>query len=343
MQITTRLIALHPRNVFRISRAARRETVNVFLRIERDGIVGNGEASANAYYGENAAEVARRLDGMAGFLEGRGIDSVADIEGVWRDAWAVLTPSRAAQCALDVALWDWLGKREGRTVTELALGRTAREVGSFATIGISEVGELEGKIAELGGFTFVKIKSDQSGDLEVARRIRAAMPEARIAIDANCAWAEVDFERVASELSEIGIEFVEQPLPPTCDADVRRLCAGLPAPVLADESCVTEEDVERMPWAFDGFNIKLVKCGGLTPALRMARRGRELGLKTMVGCMLESSVLIAAGAVVAQITDYADLDGAWLLGDDPARGWTFEGGVLRPASGPGLGAEMLMG
>ena len=343
MQITTRLIALHPRNVFRISRAARRETVNVFLRIERDGVVGNGEVSANAYYGENAADVARRLEGVGGILEGRAIDSPADIAAIWEEAWALLAPSRAAQCALDVALWDWLGKREGLTATELALGQKQRAVPSFATIGISEAGELDRKIAELAGFQFVKIKSDQSGDLLVATRIRTAMPEARIAIDANCAWAEVDFERVAAELRQIGIEFVEQPLPPASDARMPEICAGLPAPALADESCVTVEDVERMPGVFTGFNIKLVKCGGLTPALRMARRGRELGLKTMVGCMLESSVLIAAGAVVGQVTDYVDLDGAWLLGDDPARGWVFDRGMLCPPMGPGLGVEVLTG
>jgi L-alanine-DL-glutamate epimerase-like enolase superfamily enzyme len=337
VQITTRLIALHPRNVFRISRAARRETVNVFLQLERDGIAGIGEASANAYYGENAPDVAARLERLGGFLAGSTIESPADIEAVWRDAWPLLAPSRAAQCALDVALWDWLGKRQGVTVTELALGQKPRPVASFATIGISEAGELEEKIAELAGFPFVKVKSDQSGDLSVARRVRAAMPDARIAIDANCAWAEVDFGRVAAELQEIGAEFVEQPLPPTCDADVSRLCASLPAPVFADESCVTIDDVDRMPGVFAGFNIKLVKCGGLTPALRIARRGWELGLKTMVGCMLESSVLIAAGAVAAQLTDCADLDGAWLLGDDPARGWKFETGVLTPPDGIGLG------
>ena len=340
MQIITRLIALHPRNVFRISRAARRETVNVFLRLDRDGIVGSGEASANAYYGENPAEVARKLEGVRGFLEGRPIDSPADIESVWRDAWPMLAPSRAAQCALDVALWDWLGKGKGLTVTELALGQKPEPVASFATIGISETGEMDRKIAELAGFPCVKIKSNETGDLSAARRIRAAMPEARVAVDANCAWAEVDFGRIAVELRSIGVEFVEQPLPPAADARMPGLCAALPAPVLADESCVTVEDVERMPGHFAGFNIKLVKCGGLTPALQMVRRGRELGLETMVGCMLESSLLIAAGAVVGQITDYADLDGAWLLADDPARGWGFDRGMLYPETSPGLGVEI---
>ena len=98
-------------------------------------------------------------------------------------------------------------------------------------------------------------------------------------------------------------------------------------------------DLDGLAASFCGFNIKLVKCGGITPGLRMARRGLQKGLRTMVGCMLESSVLIAAGAVVAQQTDYADLDGAWLLADDPFTGWRFENGVLHPPAAPGLGAR----
>jgi len=312
--------------------------VNVFVRIERDGVVGMGEASPNAYYGEDAPGVAVRLEGLGGFLAGRRVESPADIAAIWEEAWPLLAPSRAAQCALDVALWDWLGQRRGCTVTELALGVMARPVNSFATIGLSSHEELGSKIAELAGFPMVKIKADRSGEVCAAGLTRAAMPATRMALDANCAWEAVDAERVAGELAGLGIEFIEQPLPPARDAAMPVFRARLPLPMMADESCVTEGDLERMPGLFDGFNVKLVKCGGLTPALRMARRGRALGLKTMVGCMLESSLLIAAGAVAAQIMDYADLDGAWLLADDPATGWTFERGVLSPGAGAGLGA-----
>ena len=112
-----------------------------------------------------------------------------------------------------------------------------------------------------------------------------------------------------------------------------------PVPIIADESCVLEDDVDRLSRNFDGINVKLVKCGGLTPALRMLRRARELGMRTMVGCMLETSILIAAGCVAAQQADYADLDGAWLIADDPCNGWRFERGVLHPPVALGLGAE----
>jgi L-alanine-DL-glutamate epimerase-like enolase superfamily enzyme len=180
----------------------------------------------------------------------------------------------------------------------------------------------------------IKIKSDESADLAPVRCARERIADATIAVDANCAWAAHDLSRLSKELASLDIAFLEQPLPPGNESDLPKT---RPLPIVADESCVTEDDVDRVAHAFDGFNIKLVKCGGLTPALAMARRGRVLGRTTMVGCMLESSVLIAAGAVVAQQTDYADLDGAWLIANDPFDGWVFRNGTLHPPSLPGLG------
>ena len=191
---------------------------------------------------------------------------------------------------------------------------------TFATMGLSDEEELDQKIRELAGFPSVKIKADSTGDLSTAGRVRAAMPEARIAIDANCAWEGVDFVKLAPDLASLAIEFIEQPFPPARDAEVSALRTGIP--IIADESCVIAEDVERIPGRYAGFNIKLVKCGGLTPALRMARHGRGLGLLTMVGCMLESSLLIAAGAVAA------------------IHAWDFAQGTLHPSDSPGLGASV---
>ncbi len=131
--------------------------------------------------------------------------------------------------------------------------------------------------------------------------------------------------------------FIEQPYPPTDDAALAPKQHALP--IFADESCVTEDDVERVLQRYDGFNVKLAKCGGLTPALRMLARGRAAGCGTMVGCMLESSLLISAGLVAAQTTDYADLDGAWLLRDDPCPGMSFDRGLLQAAPGPGFGVQ----
>lgn len=326
---------LHTRREFRIARARRETVCNVFVRLESDGLVSWGEASPNAFYGETAERVAALLGAASAFARDLDLQSVADIERAWTDLWEIVKPSRAAQCAFDLALWDWLAQREGVTVAELAWKEAARPVQTFCTIGLSTAAELEEKVAELEGFPLIKIKSDKNADLH-AVRVVAARSKAIIAVDANCAWRAEDLTALAKELGALGVVFIEQPLPPEEDARMRRP-PGMP--VIADESCVVAEDVDRAAQYFDGFNIKLVKCGGLTPALRMARRGRQLGVRTMVGCMLESSVLIAAGAVIAQRTDYADLDGAWLLADDPFLGWKFACGVLSPPTCAGLGVR----
>jgi L-alanine-DL-glutamate epimerase-like enolase superfamily enzyme len=326
---------LHPRHVFRISRARRREVRNVFVRVEHQGITGYGEASPNAFYDETWEGVAERLQAAGDWLEALQISCVADLEAAWHESWRWLAPSRAAQCALDVALWDWLARREGKSVTELAWGAPARDVPTFCTIGLSTPEELEAKRAELDDFPRIKLKSDHAASLAAVRFIRERSP-ALLAVDANCAWAGHDLDALARDLARLDVAFLEQPLPP---GDEPAMPSERAVPILADESCVTEADVETVARHFDGFNIKLVKCGGLTPARRMAQRGADLGRLVMVGCMLESSVLIAAGAVIAQRTTFADLDGAWLLGDDPFAGWSFERGVLRPPAEPGLGVR----
>jgi L-alanine-DL-glutamate epimerase-like enolase superfamily enzyme len=327
---------LHPRGAFRIARKRTVPFDNVILRVDHDGVTGWGEASPHPYYGASAPQVVRSLERLGGWLRTLSIRSVDDIAEAWKESWTRLHPDRAAQCALDLALWDWLARKEGVTVTELAHGHVPRPVTSFATIGLSTKEALDGKIAELEGFPRVKIKSDANADLEPARRVKEALPAA-IAIDANGAWNMSTLPALARDFSRLGAEFIEQPLPDTHDREVIR--GSYPIPIVADESCTFEEDVDRLSFSFDGINVKLVKCGGLTPALRMVKRASTLGMRTMVGCMLETSILIAAGCVAAQHADYADLDGAWLIADDPCTGWRFERGILHPPQALGLGAE----
>lgn len=311
---------------------------NVFVRLERDGLHGFGEASPNAFYGETSEGVSAKLAAAADFVGSFEIQSVTDIEKTWDACWSVVAPSRAAQCALDVAFWDWLARRNGTSVAELAWGAEPKQVPTFCTIGLSTPDELDAKIEDLRDFPMIKVKADASGDLGAVRLLRERS-RAAIAVDANCAWSSQNVDSLTSDLARLEVIFLEQPLPP--DQDARLMRGAAPLPIIADESCVTGTDVDRVAAQFDGFNIKLVKCGGITPALRMVRRGRELGLKIMVGCMLESSVLIAAGAAIAQATDYADLDGAWLLRDDPFAGWRFKHGVLHPPASSGLGVAPL--
>lgn len=326
---------LHPRHVFRISRASRTQVDNVFVSMSQDGVVGYGEASPNSYFREDPFDVRLALSGLADYFRRQTLRSRDDIARIWEEVRGMVYPSRAASCAVDIALWDLWSRMQGISACEAALGRAARPVPTSATLGICEREEWPERIGEVAAFPAVKVKMDARMDTELLRAIRARTGAA-LRVDANCAWSGLDVAAAARTLAPLGVEFIEQPLPPAEDAAMEAILKDSPLPILADESCALPEDIERLPGRFSGFNIKLVKCGGITPALGMLKRGRELGLKAMVGCMLESSLLIAAGAVVAQDADYADLDGSWLLGDDPCRGLEILGGAIT-ARGPGLG------
>jgi L-alanine-DL-glutamate epimerase-like enolase superfamily enzyme len=160
-------------------------------------------------------------------------------------------------------------------------------------------------------------------------------------VDANCGWTAEETIRNSRVLRDLNVEFIEQPLPADRWEDMRRVVAESALPVIADESCVVEGDVDRCAGHFHGINIKLVKCGGLTPARRMISRARQLGLKVMVGCMTESTVGISAIAQLLPLLDYVDMDGAVLLARDIASGATVERGICRFPNVPGNGVRLL--
>ncbi len=336
MKVSVQTLKLHPRTPFRISREAQLEVRNVIVKLEADGISGYGEASPNKFYSETAEDVSSRIMAAAGIIAELRIDSIADIETAGPRLWSTLAPSRAALCAVDVALWDWLARKQAVSVCQLVHGHAPKPVTTSLTIGLSTPEELVSKVSELRDTPVIKVKSDQAADLAPLRYI-ASHARGVLRVDANCAWDGLDIAPLTRELAKLRVEFVEQPLPVEQDDRMPDLLRASVLPVLADESCVVPEDIERIPGRFHGFNIKLVKCGGLTAGLQMMREGRRLGLKTMVGCMLETSVLIAAGLVVAQGTDYADLDGSWLLADDPFEGLAVSEGRVSVADRPGLG------
>jgi L-alanine-DL-glutamate epimerase-like enolase superfamily enzyme len=329
--------SLHPRHVFRISRASRTQVDNVFLSLTQEGVSGFGEASPNSFFREDSLEVQAALAGLADYFRRQTLSSQGDIGRIWGELRERLAPSRACLCAVDLALWDLWARLQGKTVCECALGRPPRPVATSATLGICPEEEWPERIAEAAGFPALKVKMDARLDTRFLEAIRAGSGSA-LRVDANGAWDGIDIEAASARLAALGVEFIEQPLLPHADDRMEMVLRSSALPILADESCATPEDVERLPGRFSGFNIKLVKCGGLTPGLAMLKRGHELGLKVMIGCMLESSLLIAAGCVAAQDADYADLDGSWLLRDDPCEGLTWAEGRLAPSLRPGLGA-----
>ncbi|MEO7424797.1 MAG: dipeptide epimerase [Fibrobacteria bacterium] len=333
---------LHPKHVFRISRASRPHVDNVFLVLEQDGVCGFGEASPNSFFKEDYREVNLRLAGLNDYFRRQTLGHAGDIERIWHEIWEHVAPSRATQCAVDLALWDLHAKLQGESAAMAVLGKPGHTVPTSATLGICPREEWPERIDEIAEFPAVKVKLDANVDMDLLAAIRART-QAAIRVDANGAWNGLDIQAISARLERLGVEFIEQPLLPGQDDRMESLLRQSHLPIFADESCAVLEDIARLPGRFSGFNIKLVKCGGITPGLRMLREGRRLGLKIMVGCMLESSLLIAAGAIVAQNADCADLDGSWLLRDDPFLGLTIRNGGIEPNSGTGFGVSPVGG
>jgi L-Ala-D/L-Glu epimerase len=327
---------LHPKHTFRISRAAKPFVENVFLAVEQDGVTGYGEASPNIFFNEDPWNVKTALAGLADYFRRQTVSGPEDIARIWEEVWEKVAPSRACQCTIDLALWDLLAKQMGVTAGECALGRKPRDIATSVTLGICPREEWPERLAELSDFSSIKVKMDASADMDIIRFIRDRS-QAAIRVDANGAWSAANAPALVEKLAALGVELIEQPLPPSEDGRMAALLKDFCLPVFADESCATTHDIVKLPGRFSGFNIKLVKCGGLTPALSMLRMGRAVGLKVMVGCMLESSLLISAGVIAAQNADYADLDGSWLLRDDPFEGLEINRGRLWPSEALGLG------
>jgi L-alanine-DL-glutamate epimerase-like enolase superfamily enzyme len=192
-------------------------------------------------------------------------------------------------------------------------------------------------VQDAAEYPVLKIKLGTDRDADIVRAVRRAAPDKTLRADANAAWTPKHALRMIDVLAEHGVEFVEQPVPAHDLEGLRYVRERSTLPVIADESCVTAADIPRLIGAVDGINIKLSKCGGLREALRMIAAARAHGLLVMAGCMVETSLGVTAAAHFAPLLDFADLDGAALLRDDPYSGATIHGGVIRLPDGPGLG------
>jgi L-alanine-DL-glutamate epimerase-like enolase superfamily enzyme len=258
---------------------------------------------------------------------------------LWEQMHSRLAENPFAHCALDQAAHDLWGKRNGRRVYEM-WGLSADNIpASDYTIGIAPIEEMAAKMDEFPGWPIYKIKLGTASDLEIVRALRRRT-QAVFRVDANCAWTAAETLANAGPMRELGVEFIEQPLPADRWSDMKELRRRCELPVIADESCIVESDVERCAGCFHGVNIKLVKCAGLTPARRMIAKARELGLSVMVGCMTESTVGISAIAQLLPLIDYVDMDGAVLLARDIADGVTLERGVCRYSNIAGSGVTL---
>jgi L-alanine-DL-glutamate epimerase-like enolase superfamily enzyme len=261
---------------------------------------------------------------------------------------------RAAVAAIDEALHDWLGKRRGLPLWSVLEGLgldPARTPPTSMTIGLDPGAPpeaFERKVREADAFAILKVKVGTSDDVQTLSAIRWAAGDKPIRVDANGGWtADEAADRIAA-IAGFNLELIEQPIPADPAGprdDLRQLRESLRSgtttiPIIADEDCVRPADLPPLAGVADGVNIKLAKCGGIVEAVRMIRQARSLELKVMIGCMVETSVGVAAAAHLASLADYADLDGHLLLADDPFVGLDLDGGVVRPSHSPGLGVSL---
>jgi L-alanine-DL-glutamate epimerase-like enolase superfamily enzyme len=337
MKITLHAFDLPLAHTFTISRESTTVQPTLVVELSQDGISGYGEATSNNYYGFTIERMARDLAGIRDLLAGTKLTDPIEL---WTRCQPHLSDDPFALCALDQAAHDLWGKLAGQPVWKLWGLSTDKIPDSDYTIGIDAIDVMVAKMNEFPGWPIYKIKLGTDRDLEIVRELRKHTT-ATFRVDANCAWTAEQTIRFSPELKALGVEFIEQPLPRDAWAEMPAVKAQSALPIVADESCISETDVPRCAALFHGVNIKLVKCGGLTPARRMIAEARRLGLSVMVGCMTESTVGISAIAQLLPLLDYVDMDGAVLLAQDIATGVRLDRGRCIYPDVPGNGVTLL--
>ncbi|HEY2603181.1 MAG TPA: dipeptide epimerase [Thermoleophilaceae bacterium] len=319
---------------FTIARQSRDVEQVVHIELEQDGIVGHGEGAPVDYWGETQDSLAAFLENEAPTLIGG--DPYAH-EYIGRRL-AMRPGEQGAKQAIDGALYDWLGKRLGEPVWRL-LGLSPTSPPTSYTIGIDSIDGTVDRTRRAQGYKVLKLKVGGADDLERLQAVRNHS-DARIRIDGNEGWTLETARELMPVLVEMGVEFVEQPFPRDDIDSFRALRELTPRiPVIIDEGCKDLLDVARIAGYADGINIKLAKSGGLREALRMIHAARALGLRVMLGCMIESELGIAAAAQIASLVDFVDLDGHLLISNSPFTGLGFRDGGVVASADPGLGVR----
>ncbi|GIW96572.1 MAG: dipeptide epimerase [Pirellulaceae bacterium] len=326
------------RHTFTISRGSIQVQPTVIVELsDQEGRYGYGEATTNSYYGVTVESLVKALRQAKPVVEQSAWDGP---ETLWDRLQPLMAESSFALSAIDQAAWDLWGKQHGQPVYRLWQLDTSNIPVSNYTIGIDTIERMVEKLREFPDWPIYKIKLGTTYDLQIVRRLRCET-NAVFRVDANCGWTEEETLHNALVLKSLGVEFIEQPLPADQWEPMRRLYQKSVLPLIADESCLQESDVAKCHGYFHGVNIKLVKCGGLTPARRMIETARRLGMKVMVGCMTESTVGISAIAQLLPLLDYVDMDGAVLLAEDIADGVRLERGRAVYPDRPGSGVRLL--
>jgi L-alanine-DL-glutamate epimerase-like enolase superfamily enzyme len=321
LRIETLVLPLRdPFVIARSSHGEGRTSTSVIVEVESDafpGLVGIGEGYPDRFYGETPGTMREVLPLLA--------EAVGDPEpsADWlATAGAAMAGAirwnGAAKCALDIALHDLVGKAMGRSVRAL-LGLSSAIPPTDFTLGLDRPEVVAERARRAARFPALKIKVGGPSDVETLEAVRAVYG-GPLRVDANTGWEPEAAVRLVPELERLGVELIEQPFPAHRLDQLAWLQARSALPIVADESAVTIEDLHGLRGVVAGVNVKLAKCGGVGPAARMLARARELGFRTFLGCMEETSVTIAASAAVGSLAEWVDLDGCLLLADYPFAG-----------------------
>ncbi len=335
MELSYETLDLKLHRPFTISRGTQHYAYNVRVDLRDGDASGLGEAAPAEHYGEIQTTVLAVLAYLQPLLGGLPF-SLTALHDAMEHA-IHLNP--AAKAAVDMAAYDLLGKRAGLPVYALLGLDPTRTPRTSFTIGIDTPEVMAEKAREAAQYPVLKVKVGTPNDMENLMAVRTARPDAVIRVDANEGWTPKEAVRMIARIADFDIEFVEQPVPAHDLAGLGYVRDAVSLPVIADESCIVPADVPRVAPNVDGINIKLMKCGGIYPALQMIHLARAHNLAVMMGCMIESSLAITAAAQLSPLLDYADLDGQLLIDDDPYHGVTVENGRLVLPEAPGLGVR----
>ncbi|HEX7560086.1 MAG TPA: dipeptide epimerase, partial [Usitatibacter sp.] len=312
MKLTHEIVTLRTKNPFIIARGGSSEyrVVRVTLTAP-DGATGWGEAAPSKFYGETADTVVEVLPMLAAVLDGADGWSIEAFE---QKLSTVIRFNGSARAAVSAALHDMAGKRLGVPVWRLwGLDPATSPLTSFTIAIAPDENALRARVADAAQYPVLKIKLGTSWDARIVRVVREMEPKKILRVDANAAWTAKSALQMIPLLHELGVEFVEQPLPPHDIEGLRFVRERSALPIIADESCLVAADIPRLYGVVDGINIKLAKCGGLREALKMIATARAHDMMVMAGCMIESSLGITAAAQFAPLLDCADFDGAALV------------------------------
>ncbi len=333
-QVATEIMRLKLRHTWTttMSSSAYRDTL--YVRYRKDGLTGVGEGAGIVRYQESALEGQKALEAVRERLE--SMDPRA-FERYMAEVIRRVPGNWAAKSAMDIALMDWTGQRLGQPLCRLFGLDPADAPLSTFSIGIDTPEVTKQKVREAEAYPLLKIKVGLDTDEATVEAVRSVTKKP-IRPDANEGWkTKEEAVRKINWLESQGAQFIEQPLPAHMLEEMAWVRKRVHIPVFADEACHHLADIPRLAPYFDGLVIKLDKHGGTLQSLRMLQTARALGMKTLLGCMVSSSVTITAAAHLAPLADYADLDGNLLIGNDPYQGVMMREGRLILPEGPGLG------